>query len=403
MTKPTQINGLISLASNTPGTPTGYGQQGELFVTRAIRHGIKVAAMTNYGREGNIGTAKVGDVEIPEFPRGYNLYSDDVLPLWHKQFSSEYPDRKAAIMTLYDVWVYNQLNFRNLYPDGEEPPILAWTPLDHITLPPMVAQFLKRPNVYPITMAEHGQRQLEANGIASYYIPHAVDTKVYRPKPTVFGVNNRTYLGVKPNDFVVGIFAANKAAGELHRKAFGENLLAFSLFAKDKPGVKLYIHAEPTRVFGGFHLPTLLQSLGIQPDQVIFPDPLQFRIGYPVEEMAGLYSALNVLLATSYGEGFGVCGIEAQACGVRVITSDFAATADLASPDSWKVDGQPFWHESQSAFFKVPAIPEIVKALEEAYDVARKPSEEAVKFASQFDAEHVWQTKWLPYLSDFFK
>lgn len=401
--KPTQINGVISLASNTPGTPTGYGQQGEQFVKRALRHGIKIASMTNYGREGNIGITKIDGQEITEYPRGYNLYSDDVLPVWHRHFAEQYPDLKNAIMTLYDVWVYNQLHFGGVYPNGEEPPIIAWVPLDHVTLPPAVAQFLKRPNVLPVTMAPHGKRQLDGAGISNVYIPHAIETSIYRPTPTVLGVNNRTYLNVKQNDFVVGMVAANKAAGELHRKAYSENLLAFSLFAKDKPGVKLYIHAEPTRVFGGFHLPTLLQSLGIEPDRVVFPDPLQFRLGYATQDMAGIYSAMNVLLATSYGEGFGVPNVEAQACGVRIITSDFAATADLASPDSWKVDGQPLWHESQAAFFKVPAVPEIVRSLEEAYETARTPSEEAVKFAAQFDADKVWRENWLPFLTDVFK
>jgi hypothetical protein len=47
-----QIDGLISFVSNTPGQATGYGQQGAQLVERMVRHGLKVAALSNYGLEG---------------------------------------------------------------------------------------------------------------------------------------------------------------------------------------------------------------------------------------------------------------------------------------------------------------------------------------------------------------
>lgn len=401
MTKPAKLPLAISFASNSPSSPTGYGVQAELLITKMLEHDVAVAALSNWGREGNIGDVQIRGKRIKEYPKGYRMYSEDVIPIWHKNWEQQHPNRKSAIVTLYDVWVYNSLSFQGVYPDGNEPPIVSWVPLDHISLPPAVGQFLKRPNVIPITMAPHGQRQLEQAGISSTYIPHAIDTKLYKPTDTIQGAPARRWLGFKDSDFVVGIVAANKAAGELHRKAFAENLLAFSVFAKDKPGVKLYIHAETSRAFGGFHLPTLMQAIGIKPEQVVLPEPFLFRVGYPTADMAGVYSSFDVMLAASYGEGFGVCGLEAQACGTRIITSDFAATADLYSEDSWAVTGQAFWHESQSAFFAVPSIEQLVAKLEEAYAADRGVSAKSVEFAQEFDIERVWKEKWLPFWSDF--
>jgi hypothetical protein len=60
-----QIDGLISLVSNSPGQPTGYGQQGAMLVERMVRHGIKVAALSNYGLEGQPGTLEFGGKQIP--------------------------------------------------------------------------------------------------------------------------------------------------------------------------------------------------------------------------------------------------------------------------------------------------------------------------------------------------
>lgn len=401
MTKPAQLPLALSYVSNSPNSPTGYGVQSDLLISKLLKHGAQVAVQSNWGREGNIGDVEINGKRVREYPKGHRLYSEDVIPIWHRHWTDEHPGLRDAIFTLYDVWVYNPLTFQGVYPEGKEPPIISWVPLDHISLPPAVAQFLKRPNVTPITMAPHGQRQLEAAGIQSTYIPHAIDSKLYKPTDTIQGAPARRWLGFKDTDYVVGIVAANKAAGELHRKAFAENLLAFSIFAKDKPGVKLYIHAEPSRAFGGFHLPTLMQALGIKPEQVVLPEPFLFRIGYPTQDMAGVYTALDVMLATSYGEGFGVCGLEAQAVGTRVITSHFAATADLYSEDSWGVPGQAFWHESQAAFFAIPSVEQIVEKLELAYQVGRGRSEKSIEFASQFDIDRVWAEKWLPFWSDF--
>jgi glycosyltransferase involved in cell wall biosynthesis len=104
------------------------------------------------------------------------------------------------------------------------------------------------------------------------------------------------------------------------------------------------------------------------------------------------------MLATSYGEGFGVPTMEAQACGTRVIGSNWAATPDLVSEDSWLVDGTPAWDSGQNAWWQTPNIPSIVKALEEAYAEDRGKSQVAIDFAKEFDVENVWKKYWLPTL-----
>jgi len=51
----------------------------------------------------------------------------------------------------------------------------------------------------------------------------------------------------------------------------------------------------------------------------------------------------------------------------------------------------------------IPSVNKIVMALEEAYKAERGVSDEAVKFASQFDVEYVWENHWMPFLRDLFK
>lgn len=396
MTTYEQIKGAVALASNSPGMPTGYGTQSLLLAQRMIRHGLKFASLSNYGLEGRHDTLEIAGTSVPHYPRGLTQYSTDVMPVWTKDFASKHPDLKTVLFTLYDVWVYNNLEY--------DDQIVSWVPLDHITLPPGVNKFLTRENVKPISMSIHGRDQLHSAGIENTYIPHAIDTNVFKPTAKMpDGRTVREYMSVPEDAFLVGMVAANKANGQIHRKAYAENLLAFAIHLKKYPNSYLYIHSEPSRVYGGFDLGILLRMVGIPQENVMLPDSFMLRTGFSDETMAAFYSAFDVLLSTSYGEGFGIPTIEAQACGTRVITSNFAASKDLASEDSWKVDGQPFWDEAQSSFFQIPSVNKTTAALEEAYNAERGTSKTAREFALQFDVEKVWSESWMPFLKDLYK
>lgn len=395
-----KIPGLISLASNSPGAPTGYGQQAEYLVERLVRHGVKTAALSNYGLEGRIEkySTKYGDVE--HYPRGVAPYSQDVLTPWHEAHRSHHdPKLQHAIMTLYDVWVYNGW-------EGKAP-VIAWVPLDHVTTPPGVAKFLRRENVTPVAMSPFGLEQLKGAGIEAHYVPHGIDTKVFAKTEKVVNAEGvkvpvREWMGIPEDKFLVSIVAANKANGIVHRKAYAENLLAFSIFHKEHPDSHLYIHADPSPATGGFDLGILCKVSGIPAEAVTFANSNELRYGYSQAHLAAIYSASDVLLATSYGEGFGVPTVEAQACGTRVIASGWAASKDLVSEDSWLVDGQIFWDEPQKAYFQIPNVGSIVGSLEQAYQAPRGFSPVARKFALQFDIDTVWDEYWMTFLRGYF-
>jgi len=251
-------------------------------------------------------------------------------------------------------------------------------------------------------MSEHGQRQMSDAGLDSTYIPHGVNTQVFKPTSKIFGRPTREYMEIPEDAFLVSIVAANKANKILHRKALGEQLLAFATFRRKFPNSFLYLHMEPSRAYGGFDIPTILKAVGLDESCVRIADRDRLRIGYAQKELAALYSTSDVLLNATYGEGFGVPTVEAQACGTRVITSSWTASADLAGPDSWLVDGQPWWDDPQSAFFQVPHVGSIVAALEQAVDAPRGTSQSSIEFAKEFDVEKVWLTKWIPYLRERF-
>jgi glycosyltransferase involved in cell wall biosynthesis len=392
-----KISGVCSIATNSPTAPTGYGVQAEFLVRYMKRHGMNVGVLSNYGLEGSIGEHRTDFGSVPVYPRGVAPYSQDVLTPWHEHHRQAAPDLKHAIMTLYDVWVYNAWK--------DEVPVISWVPLDHVTLPPGVGAFLRRENVTPVAMAPHGKRQLENAGIESVYIPHAVNTKVFAKTPKMPGPDGMTptreLLGVSDDTFLVMMVAANKANSILHRKAYDTNFLSFSAHLQSHPDSHLYVHADPAPNVGGFDLALLARVSGIPADKITFANREKYRIGYSQAELAALYSAADVLLAPSYGEGFGVPTVEAQACGTRVIGSGWAATPDLVAEDGWLVSGQPLWDSPQSAFFQVPLLASVVSALELA-DKERGFSAVSRKFALDFDEEKVWSDYWMPFLKGYF-
>ena len=390
-----KIKGAISFASNSPGVTTGYGQQAEQLIERMLKSGLTVASMSNYGHEGAIEDLKIRTGKVKHYPRSFAGYSDDVLPAFHKHFTSAYPDLKSAIFTLYDLWVYQN-------PLLKDHQMISWVPLDHLGIPPKVLENLRKDNITPIAMAPNGKELMDEAGIESVYIPHGINTKIYNYKETLRGVPTRDFLGIKDDDFLVGMVAANKANGTIHRKAYVENLLAFGAFVKEYPKAILYLHTDPTRALGGFDLVRLLKVAGVPADNVILPDPMDARFGLEQADMAALYSAFDVLLAPSYGEGFGIPTIEAQSCGTRVIASSWAASKDLVAEGGFLVAGIPFWDEPQGQFWKVPTVPSILDALKKAYDLDRGFNDTARKFALDFDADKIYREKWEPFLREYF-
>jgi len=392
----TKLKGTVTVFSNSPGMPTGYGQQTEYLVARMKRDGLDVAVQSNYGVEGQDTDWETGYGKIPQFARGYELYSTDVVYDNHIRWIEKNKEQPEVLVSLYDTWVM-------LNPAMDKfKKILAWTPLDHTTMPPQVYAFLKRENVVPIAMSPFGLKQMQEQGIEGTYIPHGIDTKVFKPTYELNGVKTREFLQVPDDAFLIMMNSANKANKSLHRKAFAENLLAFKLFREKFPNSFLYIHTEPIGYHGGFNLVRLAKSIGIPQEAILYPSPEDYRRGFTREQLAALYTAADVTLTTSYGEGFGIATIESQACGTPTITSGFAASADLAGDDSFMVSGQPLWDEAQMAWYSVPSIPAIVDALEQAHgERTGKKSDVCIRFASDFDFEKIWKEKWIPLLKQY--
>jgi glycosyltransferase involved in cell wall biosynthesis len=151
-------------------------------------------------------------------------------------------------------------------------------------------------------------------------------------------------------------------------------------------------------MFDGVNLLYLLDQVGVPRDACIFAD--QYRVvhfPFPPKTLAHMYASLDVLLAPSAGEGFGIPVVEAQACGVPVIVSDFSAQPELVGA-GWTVSGRRVYTPIKSWQF-LPDVEDILDALKRAYSRDKDLcARRAREFAAQYDVRHVLEEHMLPAL-----
>lgn len=379
----------ILWASNSPWAQTGYGQQ-TAQVVRRLKSDHHVAIASNYGLEGAVSEWH----GVAHLPRGYDLYSNDVVPAHMAAWANQHSDSEPLLITLFDTWIFQG------EPWALVDKIASWVPVDHSPIPPDVARWCKRPNVTPIAMSQFGQDALANVGIDSLYVPHAIE-KVFAPTESMTTpagpLSGRKFMEIDDDRFVVTMNSANKGRVPC-RKSFGEAFLAFAMFANEHDDAVLYMHCEDRGAMGGINLRDLAEACGIRDEQIQFVDQYAYRTTIPQELLAAVYTASDVLLCPSMGEGFGIPVVEAQACGTPVIVSNFSAQPELVG-DGWLVEGQPWWDGAQRSWLITPHVPSIIEALESAYQRGRGRSDKAIEFAAQYDADYVYEHHWRPALA----
>jgi glycosyltransferase involved in cell wall biosynthesis len=365
--------------SNAPWAPTGYGNQSALFLPRLAAMGHTVTASAFYGLQGS----PQNFAGIPVFPGGRNTYGNDVIV----------PDSlfvKADItITFMDAWVIDPAVAKQVR-------WVAYMPVDHQPAPPGVA-ITAAHAFQTIAYSEFGVDMLYDAGLSAMYVPHGVDTKVFKPKPRK---KARKALGCPDDVFLVGIVAANK--GMPSRKAFDQQIRAFAAFNKRHPDSMLYLHTRIDSPFG-ISVSKIIEHAEIPAGAIAVPPPYKYARGIlGPSYMVDAYGSMDVLLNATKGEGFGIPIIEAQACGTPVIVSDFSAMPELIREGTgWKVGGVPFY--SQESYQITPNTDEIEAALEWAY--AARGDEDLRQHCRNFvvdnyDVTDVTNKYWRPVLDD---
>lgn len=373
----------ILIHSNSPWAPTGYGQQTALIAPRLVALGHEVAVSAFYGLMGKPSTWE----GIPIFPGGLDGYGNDLL--WgHAGYF-----RADLVIILVDSWVMN-------VPPEWGHKTVNLMPVDCWPLGAMDEEKIRASGATIFAISKFGHQMLEEAGFTPEYVPHGIDTKAFFPARNKLEILDE--LQIPPGTFVIGMNAANKDAV---RKGFPEQILAFAEFHERHPDSLLMIHAM-IQAPGALNLHEIINRSGYKNllEAVRFTDQYALLSGLvQPKNLAAWYSAIDVLSSCSFGEGFGLPILEAQACGTPVVTTNWTAMPEITG-SGWTVNGEKFWNGAHKSWWIKPKIAEITRAYEKAYQARENDSMElyakrARKFALKYEVDKIMEDHWVPALA----
>lgn len=378
--------------SVAPFWGTGYGQQTAVNVPRIASLGHEVAISAFTGLNGS----PIDWQGIRVYPAGDDRHGADVLADHARHF------RADIVITLMDIYVLDP----EPWADALRYRVSHWTPVDAddgaglidrpIGLHDQIR--LMQSGAQPIAMSRYGERQLTKAGFRPLYVPHGINTAVFRPPEDKEALKAAAGLSGR---FVIGINATN--IGNLNRKAWPEQLTAFAKLHRRHPQAFLLAHTNPEAGKYGYNLRRLAQSLGIL-DAVRFSDRYTMKAGLATQEqLAGMYGLMDLYSGATMAEGFGLPAMEAQACGVPTVVTDGSAMSEVGC--GWKVQGEPYWSILHEAFWRMPSPDGIARAYEKAYQLWERGQLAAKGIAARehalaYDADKVTKEYWVPVLAE---
>jgi D-inositol-3-phosphate glycosyltransferase len=250
-----------------------------------------------------------------------------------------------AVLVLHDIWLFD-LYGQVFAPVRDRSGFVGYLPLDGDIVDETVAlplRCLDRVVVYTDWAAGQLGRafgRLRAAGLGEGLpridvVPHGVDVATFAARPELLAAGfdprgraetkSRVFPGLADPERSFVVLNANRPAA---RKRVDITIEAFAMFAEGKPpGVRLCLHQAITEEDTA-ELLVLARKLGIA-DRLLY-NPLSPDGGALADDdLALLYSACDVGINTSMGEGWGLVSFEHAATGPAQIVPGHSACRDL--------------------------------------------------------------------------
>lgn len=368
--------------SNAYWSPSGYSNVSKDMYRNFREHGWtpdNLAFLDMFGLQGGVILDEFG---FKHYPLMDHIMGSDAMIHHSRHFK---PD---LVITLQDVWPLNPQDLQQV------PNWVPWTPIDYEPVPKAISNNLRFANRI-ISMSKFGETALKEAGFSSTYIPHGVNTKIFRPLDKQ---KRKVEMGIDPKTFVFGMVSANKESFN-PRKSFQQVLEAFAMFLQRNPNSLLYIHTDPDFP-GGFPLKQLASDLGIA-SRVAFPDRYKQKFETDKEGVNLIYNMFDAYLSPSSSEGFCIPIIEAQACGLPVIVNKWTSMPELIQEGrtGFSVEKGYKIYYPIGSYLKFPDKDELYEKMIEVAKLDKiKAQENAVNFIKEnYDQDVLFETKWIPF------
>jgi glycosyltransferase involved in cell wall biosynthesis len=379
-----------------PGMPTGYGQQSALILPRLKALGHEVAVSMTWGEVGHTSYWN----GIPVFgASGYTENGEDTVGGDYHQWNADLCITFMCTWRLVNPPMWT--NFRLLHLMNVDCTPMSWG--DYAVIADTGGM--------PAATSRRGWEIMRAGGktperpndlrvpLDPLYLPHGIDLQCYSPGSSKQRTEVRDAMNLK-GKFAVGMnFHNNDRFPD--RKNIARQLRGFAMFHAKHPDSFLLLNAIE-RLPDGFNLPVMLAYYGLTQgkDYELTPGYELASGQIPPSALADWYRALDVYLGAG-NEGFGLPGLEAQACGTPAILLRAGSGPELAGDCNWLV-GTDDWdyNEVHRADWLRPSARQVCEALEKASKDAAGKRDEVREHAAKWDINAIVRDHWEPALTE---
>lgn len=247
------------------------------------------------------------------------------------------------------------------------PPIVGYIPIDARGMKRGIAKNLSR-LALTVFYTEFGRQEAISCGHTgpTTAIGLGVRRDIYKPVPKA-EARRKLLPSIPPGAFVVGNVNRNQP-----RKRLDLTIAYFAEWLKRGGDGYLYLHCLEKD--SGYDLRELADWYGIG-DRFAMPTAKDYTELLPEHFMPTVYSALDVQVSTSVGEGWGLCTLEGMACGTPQILPEFAALGEWPRGAVYYVPATPGEASMGVRAFGIGSTPQqepFIAALDRLY---RNPSE----------------------------
>ena len=289
--------------SDSPWLPTGYGKV-SYYLMQYLKDKFDIIYLSI--TDPTLGCIKFNDVYVYRYLRG----ADDVR-FWFLA------NKCHVCLLVKEPWVI---------PDIDKIPIhyILYAPFTQIEVP--------NDYLYYASLAfrtwlpsRYECEQVKKYGIEADYVPHGVNTSIYRPLDNIDELRKK--YGFEGFDVVIGLFGMNTI-----RKMLPNQLEGIKIFIENNPDLKvgIYLHSTLRPIkepWNGYNLTKIIERFELE-DKVRVANQYSLLVGFDEQTMAELYNICDVVVDACY-EGFGLHILEAQACGTPTVTLSIGGGAEI--------------------------------------------------------------------------
>ncbi len=297
----------IFIISDHPLAPSGVGTQTKYMIDALIKTGKY--KFVCFG-----GAVKHKDYT----PRSVDPYGDDWIVIPVDGYGTQEMVRSMMMNDRPDlIWFMTDPRFYEwLWAMDNEvrvhAPMVYYHVWDNYPYPDFNAKFYNSTDVIAcISKVTHDIVQTVAPNVESHYIPHAVDSKIFKPLPDeIIADLRKQHFG----DDRVTFFWNNRNA---RRKQVGSLITWFNNFAEEvgPDNVRLLLHTDPKDPMGQ-DLHALLNNIGATDGRVQISTAKVSQ-----EHLAEMYNMVDCTLNISDAEGFGLATLESLSCQTPIVVT----------------------------------------------------------------------------------